>query len=169
MCWYTLWKSLIDFRECDPWKLINRGNGKFCRKSLTKKLQHKICQFCSVSIKELGQIVTLANKNLFLWRHLEISSVLLFSKVSGSAQMMETLNHIGMLRPFCRISIIDCCQDCVLLSSTHVLLTQSHSCTHSVWFWSAITFTVVAVICFAQHFRIMLFDDVSNIGSAAIT
>ena len=34
--------------------------------------------------------LTLANKNLFLRRHLEISSVLLFNKVSGSAQMMET-------------------------------------------------------------------------------
>ena len=36
--------------------------------------------------------LTLAKKNLFLWRHLEISSVLLFNKVSGSAQMMETFS-----------------------------------------------------------------------------
>ena len=33
---------------------------------------------------------TLANKNLFLWQHWEINSILLFSKVSGSAQMIET-------------------------------------------------------------------------------
>ena len=36
--------------------------------------------------------LTLANKDLFLWRDLEISSVLLFSKVSGSAKMMETFS-----------------------------------------------------------------------------
>ena len=35
------------------------------------------------------RLTTFANKNLFLLRHLEISSVVLFNKVSGSAQMME--------------------------------------------------------------------------------
>ena len=35
----------------------------------------------------------LASKNLFLWRQLEISSVLLLSKVSGSTQMIETFSN----------------------------------------------------------------------------
>ena len=35
----------------------------------------------------------LANKSLFMWRHLEISSVLLFSGVSGLSQIMETFSN----------------------------------------------------------------------------
>ena len=38
----------------------------------------------------------------------------------------------------------------------------------AVWFWSAITFAVVAVICFSQHFRTMFFNDVSDAGGTAI-
>ena len=57
--------------------------------------------FC-VFIKKSGQTVKkphhdnyflTTNKNLFLWRHFKIISVLLFSKVSGSAQMMETFSE----------------------------------------------------------------------------
>ena len=56
--------------------------------------------------------------------------------------MMETyqtniyrnvLSHIGMVRPFCGIFMIDCYQNHGhSLSSTHVLITQSHSCIHDV-------------------------------------
>ena len=49
-----------------------------------KKLQQKICQLC--------YFLKLANSNLFLWRHLEISSVLLLNKASGSAQIMESFS-----------------------------------------------------------------------------
>ena len=41
---------------------------------------------------KLNYFLTLANKNLFAWWHLEINSVILFSKVSGSAQIMETFS-----------------------------------------------------------------------------
>ena len=36
-------------------------------------------------------------------------------------------------------------------------------------FGSAIASEVVAVICFAQYFRIMLFDDGSEVGGTVIT
>ena len=65
----------------------------------------------------------MANKNLFLWRHLEGSSVYLINKVY----------HIGMERPFCGFPMIDCYQNHGLLSPTHVLITHSHSCIHGVW------------------------------------
>ena len=32
-----------------------------------------------------------------------------------------------------------------------------------------IKFVVVDVICFVQHFKIMLFDNVSNVGSTLVT
>ena len=72
---------------------------------------------------------------------LGISSVHLFNKVSGSAQMKEVFQakidykidcSIGMMRPFCGFSMTDCYQNHGLLSSTHVLLIQSHSCIYSV-------------------------------------
>ena len=41
---------------------------------------------------------------------------------------------------------------------------------HSMASWVlTITFTVDVAICLVQHFRVMLFDNVSNIGGAAIT
>ena len=59
-------------------------------------------------------------------------------------------------------AVVGCCSCCWILSETLTIQWV-------VLFWSAITFTVVVVICFAQHFRTMLLDDVSNIGRAAIT
>ena len=37
----------------------------------------------------------LVSRSLFLWRHFEIISILLFNKVSGSPQMMENFLDIG--------------------------------------------------------------------------
>ena len=86
--------------------------------------------------------LTLANKNLFLWRHLEISLVLLFSKVSRSAQMMETFSDKHRLQRF-----EPCWYGETFLLISHdrllsrpwpfkfhtVLITQYHSCIHGVW------------------------------------
>ena len=61
--------------------------------------------FCAFK-KDLEQIIenhtmtTLASKKTFLWQHLEISSVLLFNKVSGSAQMMEAFSDKHRLQGF---------------------------------------------------------------------
>ena len=77
---------------------------------------------------------------------MEISSVLLFSKVSGSAQMMETISEKHRSQrfephwygeAFLRISHDRLLsrqemQDHGLLSSTHVLITQTYSCIHGV-------------------------------------
>ena len=117
----VIWKLLIDFRVCSPWNLINIRNGKY-RKFV-------LCLYKGIGADSWkphrdNYFLTLANGNLFLLRHVEISSVLLFSKVSGSAQMMDflggnhrlhCLNHIGILRPFCGFSVIDCYQDHGLL------------------------------------------------------
>ena len=45
----------------------------------------------------------------------------------------NVLNHTGMVRPFYGFLMIDCYQNLDLLSSTHVSITQFHSCTHGVW------------------------------------
>ena len=45
----------------------------------------------------------------------------------------NVLNHIGMVRAFCGFPMTDCYQNHGLLSFTHVLITQSHSCIHGVW------------------------------------
>ena len=38
-----------------------------------------------------------------------------------------------------------------------------------VWFGSSVTFAVAAVICLAQHLRIIILDDVPKVGGTAIT
>ena len=56
-----------------------------------KKLKHKICHFVLRLCKGIGtDSYKPYNENL--WQHLEISSVLLFNKVSASTQMMETFS-----------------------------------------------------------------------------
>ena len=86
--------------------------------------------------------LTLTNNNLFLWRHLQTSWVLLFSKVSGSAQTMETFSgkqRSQRFEPhwygeaFLWISHDRLLSRLWSLSSTHVLIAQSHSCIHGVW------------------------------------
>ena len=123
-----------------------------CHKSLTKNCSTKYVNFVLCLYKGIGAdsykphhnnyFLTLANKNLFPWRHLDISSVLLFSKVSAPHkwwQLFPTnkdcniLSHIGMVRPFCGFPMIDGYQVHGLLNFTHVLIVQSHSCIHSVW------------------------------------
>ena len=61
--------------------------------------------------------------------------------MSGSTQMMEIFsgkyrlqhfNHIGMVRPFCGFPMIYCYQDHGHLSTTNVLIAQSHSCIQGV-------------------------------------
>ena len=42
------------------------------------------------------------------------------------------VNHTGMVRPFCGFLMLACYQNHRLLSSTHVLITQSHSCIHDI-------------------------------------
>ena len=105
--------------------------------SLTNNCSTKYANFVLCLHKGIGAdslkpyhenyFLTLANNNLFLQRHLEISSVHLFSKVSGSAQVWKlfptkidcnVLSHIGMVGPFCGFSMIDCYQDHALISST---------------------------------------------------
>ena len=38
-----------------------------------------------------------------------------------------------------------------------------------VWFGSSVAFAVAAVICLAQHLRIIILDDVPKVGGTAIT
>ena len=116
-----------------------------------KKLQHKICHFvlclhkgqfhyedkkqndifCAADIEKPyndNYFFKLANKKLFMWQHLEISSVLLFSWVSGSGQIVETFfnKHIwvrfephwhGKIFP-----IIYCYQNHDVLSLIHAIM-----------------------------------------------
>ena len=146
----VIWKLLIDFRVCSPWNLINIRNGKY-RKFV-------LCLYKGIGADSWkphrdNYFLTLANGNLFLLRHVEISSVLLFSKVSGSAQMMDflggnhrlhCLNHIGMLRPFCGFPMIDCYQDHGLFKVPHMFWWPSliHAFTVSE------RFCVIVIPCF---------------------
>ena len=45
----------------------------------------------------------------------------------------NVLNHISMVRPFCRFSIIDCYLKHGLLRVRYILMSQSHSCCQGVW------------------------------------
>ena len=38
-----------------------------------------------------------------------------------------------------------------------------------VWFGSSVTFAVAALICLAQHLRIIILDDVPKVGGTATT
>ena len=116
-------------------------------KSLTKKLQHKICQnfavWSCVSKNELGQIVkkTISwqlflnvgqKKNFFTntWKSVQFFCLVKclnehkWWKLFPTNLDCKILNHIGMVRPFCGLPMINCYQDHGLLSSVSFMHLQ---------------------------------------------
>ena len=104
-----------------------------------------------VFIKELGETVKThtitiiswrwSTKVLYWWQHLEIISVLLFSKVPGAAKMVETFSNKHSSQRFelhWYCEVFSCISHDILLSrswsfSKHVLITQLHSFIYSIW------------------------------------
>ena len=117
------------------------------KKTAAQNMSTLFCFF----IKELGQIVKnyhdnyflmLAKKNVFLWWHLEISLVLLFSKVSKSAQMMETFSNKHRLQhfepqwygeAFLWISHDRLSSRPWSFKVPHISVSQYHSCICDIW------------------------------------
>ena len=73
-----------------------------CHKSLRKNCSTKYVKFKVDSWNPYSDnnFLTLVNKSLFLTRRLEISPVLLFSKMSWTSQMMETFSNKHKLQRF---------------------------------------------------------------------
>ena len=80
-----------------------------------------------------------------------------------------------MVRPFCGFPMRDCYQDEGLLSSTHfvdVALYTRHRVRHSPFsgqFGFGLKLHLRLMLSFVLFSTLGFFDDVSNIGSAAIT
>ena len=101
----------------------------------------------------ISYLIFLTNKILFLWRHLEISSVLLFRKVSGSAQMMENFSGKQRSQRF----ESHWCDEAFLWISCDRLL--SWSFTFHTWFDSSVSFIHSRCL---KDFVWLLYRDLSS-------